>query len=878
METKDPIQPPKLAQRFLRWYCKVSILEDLEGDLNEYFYRNTKDKGVRSARLIYIIDVIKFVRLYTIRKPEFVNQLIHWIMLGSYIKTSGRNIMRNKFFSSINIIGLAISMSVGLLMIGMLYDSLSYDRFHENHDRIYRVISQYQYRGQNDNDFFATTSLRAAKLLKDEVSGAEDVAIIKRDFTVDVTAGEKTLPLQGVKANESLFNVFTFPLVNGNSKTALKNAFTVVLTETSARKLFGRVDVIGETITVNKDRDYTITGVMKDIPVFSHVKFDLVASLSTLDVTHKDDQGLMRWDRIWDTYAYVLMPDILDLKSYEAALDELSIREDRTTKDIHIDLSLQALTDIVTGENLSNQFGPTIGQTTIRVLGALTFIVILSACFNYTNLSIARSFKRFREIGIRKTIGAFRTHVVFQFIVESVIISLVALILSFGLFLLIRPHFVSLEPSLQELLVLNLSPSIVLWFILFAIVVGISAGLFPALFFSKLNPVDVLKNMTGKSLLRGVGTRKALIVLQYTLSIMLITGTIVIHQQYKHFMAFDLGFTTENILNIRLQNNKAELLKNELSALSEIKEISESFTVMSIGNYYGTHIKNPRDAQDSVWVNMNVIDENYLNLHDLKLVGGRNFTPLPDSVQSSEVIVNGHVLKRFDLHPDNPMKAVDEIIKVDGRELRIVGVVEEFQYGRANNRGGKEVILRYAGNQDGYLNLKVLSSDWPSTYRKIESIWKKVDPVHPLEAKFYEEQLEEAFKGLNASVKLGGFIALLVISISSIGLLGMVVYTTETRLKEISVRKVFGAREFGLLYLLGKGFILLLGVAACIGIPVTYLFFEHVLLPQIANHAPLQIKQMISGVIVIMTLALLMICSQTLKVARTNPAKVLKTE
>jgi putative ABC transport system permease protein len=299
---------------------------------------------------------------------------------------------------------------------------------------------------------------------------------------------------------------------------------------------------------------------------------------------------------------------------------------------------------------------------------------------------------------------------------------------------------------------------------------------------------------------------------------------------------------------------------------------------MSVGNYYGTHVKNPHNVHDSLWVNMNVIDENYLALHDLKLVAGRDFTPLPDSVQSGEVIVNEHLLKRFNLYPDNPSKAVDEVIKVDGKDLRIVGVVEEFQYGRANQSGGKEVMFRYAGNQDGYLNLKVLSSDWPSTYKKIESVWKKIDPVHELDAKFYEEQLQEAFKGLNASIKVGGFIAFLVISISSIGLLGMVVYSTETRLKEISVRKVFGARELGLLYLLGKGFIFLLGVAACIGIPVTYLFFEHVLLPQIANHAPMQFTEMVSGVIVIMTLALIMIASQTIKVARTNPAEVLKAE
>jgi putative ABC transport system permease protein len=870
--------PPRFAQTFLRWYCKPSLLEDLEGDLNEFFERNIKDKGVTRAKLIYIIDVVKFLRLYTIRKPESINDLIQWVMLASYIKTSGRNILRNKFFSSINIIGLAVSMTVGLLMIGMLYDSLSYDRFHDNHERIYRVISQYQYRGQQDDDFYATTSLRAAKLIKDEVTGSEDVVIIRRYFRVDVKAGEKTLPVEHVQANESLFKVFTFPLISGNPATALKEPLSAIITETTARRLFASTDVLGKTITINKDHHYTITGVMKDIPKFSHMNFDVIGSLSTLDVTNKDDQNLMKWDRMWDTYAYVLLPPNADLGVYKSKLDKLSLREDKTVKDTHIELALQPLTDIVTGENLSNQFGPTIGDTTIKVFGALTFIVILSACFNYTNLSIARSFRRFREVGIRKTIGAFRSHVMFQFIVESVIISVVSLIFAFGLFLLVKPHFISLEPSLQQLLVLDLSPSIVVLFILFALFVGISAGLFPALFFSKLNAVQVLKNISNKNFLKGIGTRKALIVFQYTLSIILITGTMVIHQQYKHFMAFDLGFTTDNILNVRLYQNNAEILKNELSTMPEVKGISESSTVMGIGHYNGTFVKNPNDAQDSSWIYMNKIDDKFLEVHDLKLIAGRNFTPLPDSAEESEVIVNEHLLKRFKVYPDNPAKAIDEMIKVDGKNLRIVGVVEQFQYGRANDRAGQEVMLRYANSQDGYVNLKINSSDWPATYEKLASVWKKIDSVHPFEAKFYKEQLEEAFKGLNASAKLGGFIAFLVISISSIGLLGMVVYTTETRLREISVRKVFGAREVGLLYLLGKGFILLLGIAACIGVPVTYLFFDQVLLPQIANHAPMSFIQLLTGVAVIMALALLMIGTQTLKVARTNPADVLKSE
>jgi putative ABC transport system permease protein len=874
---KDNSKPPQWAERFLEWYCKPSLLEDLQGDLNEYFDRNVKAKGLRRARFIYIVDVLKFLRLYTIRKPEFINLLTQSIMIASYVKTSGRSIMRNKLFSFINIAGLAVSMSVGLLMIGMIYDSMSYDRFHEKHARIYRVISRYEYRGQKDNDFYATTSLRAAKLIKESVAGPEDVAIIRRDFSGDFAAGEKTIPLEGITANASFFNVFTFPLLYGDPSKVLKDPFSVVLTEQTAKKLFGSADVTGKQIML-RDRSYIVSGVMKDVPTFSHMKFDMVASLATLDITQKDDAGVMKWDRIWDTYAYLLMPGDGDLALLQTNLADLSTREDRTAVDVHIELDLQPLTDIITGENLSNQFGPTIGGTTIKILGSLAFVVILAACFNYTNLSVARGFKRLREVGVRKTMGAHRFQVIGQFTVESVVISMVAMVVAFLLFVLIKPHFINIEPTLQQLLHLNLSPTIFGLFVAFAIMVGIAAGLFPALIFSKLNTVQVLKNSTGKGLLKGVGARKMLVVFQYTLSIILITGTLVLHQQYKHFMAFDLGFDTENVLNLRLQGNKAKLLKDELSTLPEIKDISESSSIMSIGWYDGTFAKNPAQPLDSAWVYSNRIDENYLALHDLKLIAGRNFTPLSESTIEQEVIVNKHVLSRFNIHPDNIASAIGEIIEVDRKPLRIAGVVDDFQYGRANNRAGKEVVLRYAQNTDGFLNLKILSSDWPATYEKIQNAWKKIDPIHPMDAKFYKEQLEDAFKGLSASAKLGGFIAFLVICISSIGLFGMVVYSTESRLKEISIRKVFGAGEVRLLYLLGKGFLLLLLIAAFIGIPITYIFFDLILLPQVENHAPMQVMQMLFGVITIMAIAVLMIASQTLKVARTNPAEVLKAE
>ncbi|MBI1768603.1 MAG: ABC transporter permease [Bacteroidetes bacterium] len=798
-------------------------------------------------------------------------------MLGSYIKTSGRNIVRNKLFSTINIVGLAISMSVGLMMIGVLSDIFSYDKFNEHHSRIYRVTSDYKYLNERGNTL-ATTSLKAAKAIEENFSIPEEVAIFHHGFEGDLKAGEKAIPLKGYWANESLFKVFSFHLLKGNPATALKAPYSVVLTETSALKLFGNEEPLNKVIALGKEQ-YSVTGVMKDLPKFSHVHFDMLGSLSTNEILSKDSKDEMAWDNVWGTWVYLLLPPNANLRNLKTNLDQLSAKEDPSVKNTHVELSLQALDGIMLGPDLGNQIGKTMGGSMVWIFGGLAFVVILSACFNYTNLSIARSLRRTREVGIRKVIGALKSHVISQFVVEAVLISIGSLLVSLLLFLLLRPYFLSVEESLQAMLSLQLSPVLIAYFVLFAIVVGMAAGFFPALFFSKINAIHALKDLSAGLGFKKLTTRKVLIVFQYSISIILITSTVIIYKQYKHFLAFDLGFKTENILNISLQGNKPEVLKKELNELPEVKEISQSVMVTSVGNYWGTYMKYYTNPDDSAMVYYNTVDEHYLPLHEHKLIAGRNFNPKLDSANETEVIVNQAVLKRFKIMEQKPEKAIGEIVKVDHKDVQIIGVMQDFHYGRANNRNMEnEVILRYSSKKAYLLNVKIESADILATHAKIEAIWRKIDPVHTLDAKFYSEQIEKSFAGLKASVKVAGFIAFLAIGIASLGLLGMVVFTTETRLKEISIRKVLGANEASLLFMLGKGFFLLLMIASAIGLPITYLFFDQLLFQELANHAPIAFGDLFIGAGAILVVAISMICLQAFKASRANPAQVLKTE
>jgi putative ABC transport system permease protein len=873
--TTKKAAPPRFARKFLEWYCKPQLLEDLEGDLLEYFDRNVRSHGAFRAKLIYIIDVIKFLRPYTVRKPEFINLLINWIMIGSYVKTSTRNISRNTLFSSINIIGLAISMSVGLLMIAFLADLMSYDSFHVNRDRIYRVNTNNQFLDHPSMDL-ASTSVRAGRRIDETISGIDKLTVMRRGFAGDAINGEKITPTSGLWADPSVFDVFSFDFLQGSSVTALKEPFSIVLTEKTSRKIFGDEPSLGKSLRFDT-AEYVVTGVIKDIPKFSHLRFEALVSFSTIELSNPDFDGdFYGWSSIYSNYVYFTLSPGVAPETIRTGLDKLCAVENKGLENQRITLWLQPLSSIAIGTNLSNPIGPHLHIAVVWIMGGLAFVVIMSACFNYTNLSIARSLRRSREVGIRKVIGALKSQVMVQFIAESVLIAMMALVLALALFMFLRIQFLGLNPFIEEMVSLELSLRLVLYFILFALAVGIVAGFLPAYFFSRINASQVLKNTTTLKVFRNINLRKSLLVIQYTFSLMFISATIVGFNQYKSFLSFDLGFQTSNILNVRMQGNKDELFIKELSEIPGVSGISRSRIVTSVGSMYGTHVKH-KNPSDSVLTWLNFVDENYLPIHKHKFVAGQNLKP-PAGGNESEVIVNEQLLKHFGIGGDDPQKALGEALTVEGKELTIVGVLRDFHYGTVESKI-EPVIFRYSSSErQGYINAKISTTDIAEVMSAIEKAWKKIDNIHPLDAMFYDEQIQRNYSQFSVMVKVIGFLAFLAICISSMGLFGMVVFTTETRLKEISIRKVFGASEGGLVVLLSRSFIMLLGISAFIALPSTYFLFTKVVLVNFVYHKPVTFWEITVGLLVVAVLAFIMIGSQTLKVARSNPAVVLKNE
>lgn len=865
-------RPPKWASRLLAAYCRPELLEDLQGDLNEYFDRNVRARGTFIARLIYIIDVLKFFRSYTVRRPVLSRP--QGFMIASYVKTSGRSILRSKLFSGINIFGLAASMSIGLLVIALVSDLLSYDSTLKNKDRIYRVVSTLSWPGQQPMKL-ASTSWKGGVLIRQEVPGVESMTIMRNGFGGDAYIGDNVIPVGGYYADPGFFDVFPFPLLKGVAATALTRPHSLVVTETTAKKLFGDREPMGQTVRFDSVL-YTVTGVLQDIPKFSQLHFELLVSLSSIDMSRSTSDGdYLDWHNCFSNYVYIQLKKNSSPVAFGAALTTINKRENTDPRS-SVALSLQPLKDITMGPPMGNENGTNVPIAQMYVIAGLALVILLSACFNYTNLSIARSLRRSREVGVRKVMGAGRWQVMGQFITESLIISLLSLVFAFCFFLILRGQFLEFHEVLRNAFALFLSPRVIGGFVALAVVVGILAGVLPAIFYSRINAVQVLKDASSLKVFRHVSLRKALVVIQYTFSLIFITATIIGYKQYKGFLRFDLGFKTANILNIKMQGNKPDVLAKELAALPGVKGISRSQLVLSLGSLWGSSMKylNPNDSTP---VAMNMIDENYLRLHEYKFVAGRNFTAQPKGAPETDIIVNEAFLRRFDIGHGNAQKAIGEPVQLNGKKLTIIGVLRDFHYGTLSDKINP-TALRYSADLGPYLNVKVDAASMPTFLTSVATLWKQLDKVHPLDAKLYDVQIEEAYSQFAVMLKVIGFVALMAICISSLGLLGMVIYTMEKRVKEVSIRKVLGAGEGLLVYLLSRSFLFLLLIAAFIALPLTWLFFDKVLLTKFAYHQPISFGDVFIGLGFVALIAFVMIGVQTIKIVRANPARVLKNE
>lgn len=555
-------------------------------------------------------------------------------MFKNYFKTAMRSLLRHRFFSVINIFGLAVSMTVCMGIIMLVADQLMYDRYNTKCDRIFRVNSIPINENGSEQNEIATTSFPLREELLTKYTGIEKAVRIVRGFGNPWIELEQNvnIPVAGFFVDPEFLDLFEYELLYGDKQTALVEPNAVVITKKTAEKLFKQENPVGETFKVGEQGLYKVTGVLKETNHKSHIVFDAVASISTvktMGASFKFKDALDNWYQIWSGWVYILLEKGKAPSDVQPHLKK--IQKDYFSKlpkpdsQHKVKYTLQNLVNITPGAFINNPIGPFLPWIFVYFFIGLAAVVMLTSCFNFTNLSIARSLTRAREIGVRKVTGAKRWQVFVQFLSKSVIVSLFSLLVALVLLIILKPMMLHLSFARFMKWDLELNYIVYIVFFVFALVVGILAGLFPAVVMSGFQPVKVLKGFSSMKLFSRMGLRKGLLVTQFTFSLIFILSVIVVFNQLQLFLRADHGFNMEKKAVAYLNNTSAENLKTELSKYSNIENVSAASHIPAAGTMYGDDYKRSLDEKE--WANLNYfsVDENYLNNIDVPLVAGRFF-------------------------------------------------------------------------------------------------------------------------------------------------------------------------------------------------------------------------------------------------------------
>ncbi len=803
-------------------------------------------------------------------------------MFKSILTTALRNIIRNKSFSIINLIGLSVSMSLGMLIILIVKEQLTFDNFHQDSERIYRVNTM-ALRVEGGSEPYASAPLPIGRVLKEEYTFTENVVSISRRLNGDATYGNVNVPLNGLIVDPSFLNVFNFQLEKGNPATALSEPNNLVLTQESAVKIFGNQEPLGQTISLSGYGEFTITGVLKKFPGKTHFEFEALASTTALPAWEKEgivDAAIDDWNNYYGNYIYFKLKEGRSTEEVEKALAAMSKKYYANlkleTRDKGYEFYLHPLAEITPGPILSNSMGSGMPTFLLIFLGTLAGVVLIMSVFNFTNLMIAKSLTRAREIGVRKVVGAKRFQVFFQFVSETVIFSLIALVFSYLILQFLKTGYLQLP--LNEEFSMNLEEDVTLYFIFvgFAIAVGVIAGLLPAGYLSAFRPLSVLKDSGNLKVYSRMTFRKILMVTQFTFSIIFVIVVLVIYNQINFMLKADYGFNQENIVNVRLQGMEFEKIANEVRSLSGVVSVGGVSHKLGTWNDRASDYKKNREDKPFVMRDF-IVDDNYIRNLEFDFVAGKNFAGDVQGEKESHVILNETALTSFGFL--NPVSAIGQPIFVDDSVmLEVIGVVKDFHFRPLNNQIGP-LALRYGRSELNYMSAKIIPAQKDAVIASIESIWRKLDPIHTIDYMMLDEEIDDAYRqaGMKDILVIVGYITFLAVTLACLGMLGMAMYSTQTRVKEVGVRKVMGASVKDLVVLLSKSFMILIAVAVVLGVPVS-IFLGSFFLDLYAYKIEITPLLILAGISIIAVLGLIIICSQTIKAAISNPVKSLRYE
>ncbi|WP_377764967.1 ABC transporter permease [Croceitalea marina] len=888
MSKKKKNMPPYWALKFLRLFIKQEYIEEIEGDLEETYQINRQEFSTIQANWVYVLEVFKLLRPNLIKSLAWNYSISPTGMYKSHFKTSVRGLKKNLGFSAINIFGLSLSIAVGILMILLISELYSFDDFHTQKDQIYKVTTHRVQGTKGSEVQLSTASYYIGNQLKEQVPGIEDVVFMRADrLSADFTTESKAISINGFYTSASFFDVFSFKLLQGNPQTSLSEPNSVVITQSSARKLFGDTNPMGQVLNVEENEDFknvVITGVVADPPINSHMRFDALVSLSTVvKPSSETGSAINSPDNTNDVSVYLVQNEQAKTEDIIGSMANLMVDYNKTIEH-PIRHSLQPMETFVTSNIYTNRMGPMFSERKIKIMLGLMLIILISACFNYTNLSMARALKRSKEVGIRKVMGASRSQVFTQFIMEALVLAFFALLVGLVLFFIIRPQFLNLpNPAAMghDMFSLKINYIHIAYFIGFTFIVGLLAGFQPAFLLSKYKALNAFQDAsTFKLFSKGVNLRQVLTGFQFAISIGLIVCAVLVFKQYKFSLDYDLGYSTESIVNIPIEGDYINLLEAEIAKLPEVLETSKSSWVLGVGgDGMSVGMVMSKDNPKPTPFLVNQVDDSYLSMHELSFLAGSGFTrSLAEGQTQNHVIINEKGLQTLGL--DSAADAIGKTILYDGNSLQIQGVVKDF----ISIALTKEIFESFAfvqaneASQYKSLNVKISSANLQSTLAKLEVEYRKHDAIHPFEAHFYDDQIAKVYEREKTTFTIVSFLAFLAISISTLGLLGMAVYTLESRKKEISIRKVLGAKLQNLFLLLSREFLIIVLVSSAIVIPVALYIVDSMVLNDFIHRIEIKVSDSLSGLVIMLSIGLLTIGWQIRTVFIKNPTDALKNQ
>jgi putative ABC transport system permease protein len=792
-------------------------------------------------------------------------------MLKNYFKIAFRNLWRHRVFSFINIMGLTVGMTACLLIFLYVRFELSYDNFHPKADRIYRVVADLK--TPTDLIHGSGPSWAVGPHAKLDFPEVEAFTRVNLDNLLIRKGDIKYTEEEVIAADSSFFSIFNFKLLKGDARTALSQPFSLVLSETAAKKYFGKADPMGQTLLIGGEGDpATVTGIMQDMPENTLIKAQVVWSMST--ITQKYMKGMDDEWSWYGPYTYVLLKPGANAmalqKKFPAFLDKWNGKEMKAIQ-MYPTLLLEKLKEVYLRSNRESSKG---NLMNVYIFSIIALFILVIACINFINLTTARASERAKEVGIRKVAGAVRTQLARQFIGESVVISLIAFLLTLGLSSLLLSSFNQLAGKTISKGIFE-NGGLLLLLLATGIVIGLLAGIYPAFILSAFKPIEVLKGRfaTGS---RGGLLRKTLVISQFAISTALIIGTIIVYSQMSYMRNQSLGFNKDQVLVVNTERDKnTAALQQAIARMPDVKATSLSENVPGSGNAGAySEIENVKGDLQIANLDLYFVDFDYIPLYNIQMAAGRAFSREYKTDSNEAMILNEAAVRMLGYH--SPDQAIGKRFKQWGHKGQIIGVIKDFHY-KSLQQPIKPLTMRMEWPRYGLLSVKVNPAHIQGTIAALEKQYKTIIPNRPFNYYFLDEFFDRQYRSEERFGRLFLNFAILAIFISCLGLLGLASYSTMQRTREIGIRKVMGASVSNIINLLSKEFLKLVFISFFIAVPVAW-YFMHKWLADFAYRTPISWWIFAAAGIMALLIAVVTISVQAFRAAVANPVKSLRTE